>query len=294
MFRLVFILSTFNVLLDTGAFSNALPNKVSNLILKNKETNNILKSSKVFLESLKVADGRIICVERCVQVQLTIGYFQFTEEFLSLKNKFSTLLGLLFFRKNNIVIYLFKVLLYLPNLTISLATKYDRKLSKSNVLHTVSIITIRPNQQEITKCQLINPGKAHEYAPGLIEPSFQFESKSGFCIMSSLSRLDGKCRSYVGIMNLNLNKITITAKTKAAKIEVLSSKQASIHPLLCNQVKNNEHNYIYPKPAQNLRKGISRKIKLVSISATFSMAFVLHFRQLLKLCFGMIQGERSI
>ena len=129
-----------NALLDTGAFSSALPIKLSNLILKNKGPSNILKSSQVFPQSTKVADGRIILVERCVQVQITIGCFQFTQEFLILKNMFSTKLGLPIFRKNKILIHLFRGLHYLPNLKTSLAwsTKYDRKLSKPQILHTVS------------------------------------------------------------------------------------------------------------------------------------------------------------
>ena len=94
-----------------------------------------------------------------------------------------TSLSLPFFRKNNIVKHPFKGLLYLPELTISLAvlTNYDRKLSKFQILLTVLKITIHPNQQEIIDCELINPDKAYEYASGLIEPSIQFESKSGLC-----------------------------------------------------------------------------------------------------------------
>ena len=127
-----------NCLIDTGAFSSPLPIRLFNLILNN-EPSKILKSSEVFPESVKMADGRVIGVEKCVQIQITIGKCQFAEEFLILKNMTSTLLGLLFFRKNNIVIHPFKGLLYSPELTISLAvsTKYDRKLSKPQILHTV-------------------------------------------------------------------------------------------------------------------------------------------------------------
>ena len=105
-----------------------------------------------------MADGRVIGVEKCVQVQITIRKCQFTEDFLILRNMTSTLLGLPFFRKTNVVIHPFKGLLLLPELTISLAvsTNYDRKLSKSQILHTVSTITIHPNQQEIIECELIN------------------------------------------------------------------------------------------------------------------------------------------
>ena len=63
----------------------------------------------------------------------------------------SALLGLPFFRKNNIVIHPFKGLHCLPELTISLALsrKYDRKLSKQQILHTFSKITIHPNQKAL-------------------------------------------------------------------------------------------------------------------------------------------------
>ena len=172
----------------------------------------------------------------------------------------STLLGLPFFRKNNIVIHPLKGLLCLPELTISLALsrKYDRKLSKQKISHTFSKITIHPNQQEIIECELINPDKAYEYASGLIEPSIQFESKSGLCIMPSISKLDGNCRTYFGIMNLNPNKIKITAKPTVAKFEVLTSKQASfikpIHPSLCSLIKSYEQDNNYLKSAQNLRQ----------------------------------------
>ena len=141
---------------------------------------------------------------------------------------------------------------------MALSTKYDRKLSKSQILHTVSKITIHPNQQEIIECELISPDKAYEYASGLIEPSIQFESKSGLCIMSSFSKLDRNCRTHIGIMNINPNKITITAKTRVAKFEVLTSKQASfikpIHPSLCSLIKNHEQDNNYPKSAQHMRQ----------------------------------------
>ena len=76
--------------------------------------------------------------------------------------------------------------------------------------------------------------------------------------MSSSSKLDGNCRTHIGIMNLNPNKITITAKTRVAKFEVLTSKQASfikpIHPSFCSLIKIYEQDNNYPKSAQNLRQ----------------------------------------
>ena len=133
------------------------------MILK-KEPSKILKSSETFPESVKMADGRVVRVEKCVQIQITIGNCQFTEEFLILQNMTSMLLGLPFFRKYNIVIHPYKGLLYLPDLTISLASPIkNKKLSKSQILHTVSKTTIHPNQQEIIECELINPDRAYEY-----------------------------------------------------------------------------------------------------------------------------------
>ena len=73
--------------------------------------------------------------------------------------------------------------------------------------------------------------------------------------MSSIIKMDGNCRTYIGIMNLNPN---ITVKTRVAKFEVLTSKQASfiepIHPPLCSLIKNCEHDNSYPKSAQYLRQ----------------------------------------
>ena len=85
-FYVLLIFDTFhiNALLNTGAFSSVLPIKLFNLI-PNKEPSKILKSSKVFPESVKMADGRVIGVEKCVQIQISIGNCQFTEEFLILK-----------------------------------------------------------------------------------------------------------------------------------------------------------------------------------------------------------------
>ena len=90
LFYVPLIFDTFhiNALLDTGAFSSALPIKLFNLILK-KEPSKILKSSETFPESVKMADGRVICVEKCVQIQITIGNCQFTEEFLIAKYDFN-------------------------------------------------------------------------------------------------------------------------------------------------------------------------------------------------------------
>ena len=76
--------------------------------------------------------------------------------------------------------------------------------------------------------------------------------------MPSISKLDGNCRTHIGILNLNPNKITITAKTRVEKFEVLTSKQASfikpIHPSLCSLIKNHEHDKSYPKSTQYLRQ----------------------------------------
>ena len=86
-----------------------------------------------------MADGRVVRVEKCVQIQITIGNCQFTEEFLILQNMTSMLLGLPFFRKYNIVIHPYKGLLYLPDLTISLASpiKNKKTLEIANFTHSL-------------------------------------------------------------------------------------------------------------------------------------------------------------
>ena len=76
--------------------------------------------------------------------------------------------------------------------------------------------------------------------------------------MSSTSKLDRNCRTHFGNMNFNPNKITITAKTRSMKFEVLTSKQASfikpIHPSLCSLIKNHANENGFPESTQYLRK----------------------------------------
>ena len=83
MVRLFLILSTLTFL-DTGAFSRALSIKLFNFIM-NKEPSRILESSEVFPESVKLANGRVIRVGNCDQINLITGNCQIKEEFLILK-----------------------------------------------------------------------------------------------------------------------------------------------------------------------------------------------------------------
>ena len=130
---------------------------------------------------------------------------------------------------------------------------------------------------------MIKADKAYEYASGLIELSFQFESNSALCIMSSISKLDTNCRIHIGIMNLNPDNSTITASTRAVKFKFLTSKRVSfiksIDPSSCSLIKTmnttiailNQHIICVDK---HLKKGLMafgfRHLKIVKAPGTLS------------------------
>ena len=65
---------------------------------------------------------------------------------------------------------------------------------------------------------------------------------SGLCVMSSLSKIDSLGRTKIGIINLMPTKTTISARTRIAKFQILTSKQAAyllpIHPSILEKQNN--------------------------------------------------------
>ena len=132
----------FNAVLDTGAFSSAIPL----LLFKKIEYNSkhILNTNDQFPCTVKMADGTTAKVMRKIRLKFTIGISQFEEYFLVLENLNSMLLGLPLFQKNDILIHPNKGLLYLPETTLSL--NHSKNFSKSLIIHNLSKAVIKPNQ----------------------------------------------------------------------------------------------------------------------------------------------------
>ena len=94
------------------------------------------------------------------------------------------------------------------------------------IFHNISKALIKPNQQEVVECELLHPAPSFSNLSGVVEPSTQFESKSGLCIMSSINELNDKCRTKIGVINLNPHSVTISAKNRPAKFIILTPKQS--------------------------------------------------------------------
>ena len=168
-----------DALVDTGAFSSALPLKSFRLIQKQAPEYNS-SSSFSFPKFVKLANGEKVSVLYNVEIVFYIAGTFFNEQFLVLKEMNSPLLGMPFFKKNDIILHPHKGLLYLPDITLSLNNiSSSKSVLRKTVLTNISKITILPNQQEIIECKLEKTHPSLQNIFGIIEPSLVFEQKSG-------------------------------------------------------------------------------------------------------------------
>ena len=83
-------------------------------------------------------------------------------------------------------------------------------------------------------CEITDSDDCVKESIGIIERSVMFEKKTGLCVMSSLSKIDSLGRKKIGIINRMPTKTTISARTRIAKFQILTSMQAAyllpIHP----------------------------------------------------------------
>ena len=136
-----------DALVDTGAFSSALPLKSFKVIQK-EAPEYISTSCKSFPKFVKLANGENVSVLYNIETKFYIAGTCFTERFLVLKEMNSPLLGMPFFKKSDIILHPHKGLLYLPDITLSLNNVSSSKpIQRNIVLSTISKITVLPNQQ---------------------------------------------------------------------------------------------------------------------------------------------------
>ena len=126
-----------------------------------------------------MADGTSISIALRCSLIISIGGQSFHENFLVLPQLNSTLLGMPFFKNQEIVFHPSKGLLYLPDYTFTIPQKNTKTVTKKYILENVSRMSIAANQQEILECKLHNEnGIGHlGKAIGIIEPSTKFEQK---------------------------------------------------------------------------------------------------------------------
>ena len=230
-----------DALVDTGAFSSALPLKSFKVIQK-EAPEYISTSCKSFPKFVKLANGENVSVLYNIEIKFYIAGTCFTEQFLVLKELNSPLLGMPFFKKNDIILHPHKGLLYLPDITLSLNNVSSSKPIKRNiVLSTISKITVLPNQQAAIECKLEKLHPSLQNVIGIIEPSLLFERKTGLCVLSSISRIDSTFRTKIGIINLMPYKITVSPQTRIGKFQLVTQNQASyllpMHPSIIDCYK---------------------------------------------------------
>ena len=212
-----------DLLIDTGAFSSAMPKEVLQKTQK-LSPEAIIKFKHQFSSRVGLANGQKTEVLHSVTTEIQIADSKFEEVFLILEHMTSPLLGNPFFKKNNIVLHPHRGLLYLPDLTLGLKdSKSNRSGKRTFVLCTQNKFTLNSNQQEVVDCEITDCDNWVKESIGIIEPSVMFEKKTGLCVMSSLSKIDSLGRAKIGIINLMPTKTTISARIRIAKFQILTS-----------------------------------------------------------------------
>ena len=221
---------TFDALVDSGAFTSAIP--ISMLSILQGGAESCIKLSKVDSHtSVKVASGAAVPVLSQAQITFQLGSGEFVEKFLVLAKMNTPILGLPFLRENGIVIDFQQKLLKLPDMTLQLNEIQDERGKRQRIkrnatidMYTTQKITVQPNRQEILTCE----GRTENAADitGVVEPVTLFENKTGLCLTSAISTLDSQKRTELGVLNPTPIPITILPGTKVATLTVLTPKQA--------------------------------------------------------------------
>lgn len=237
-------------LIDTGAYSNAM----SDQIFQNIESvNPELVSAKrnISNESVRVASGATVKIIYAVKIKISVAKVEYTEDFIVVQKLTNTILGVPFFKNNNIIIDLPNRRLKMPEMTLQLNEISTSKGQKKKVFSknqftivTSSKITLKPNSQEIILCQIDHEMNESELC-GIIEPLESFEKRTEVCVTTSLSKATEKGEFPVGILNLSPNICTIPARTSVGKIKFLTAQQVEfltpINPQILHVIRKTAH-----------------------------------------------------
>ena len=119
-------------LIDTGSCANALPESLFNdLNLTNPKS---LTSEKPVFNSVRMASGQRVPVDKQAKISLQIGAHFFQDSFLFLPTMNSVIIGNPFFKKHNITIGPRNNMLQLPDLAVQLNQILPEK-GKKTLLH---------------------------------------------------------------------------------------------------------------------------------------------------------------
>ena len=181
-------------LIDTGSCANALPESLFNDInLTNPKS---LTLEKPFFNSVRMASGQRVPVDKQAKISFQIGPHYFQDSFLILPTMNSVFLGNPFFKKHNITIDPKNNLLQLPDLTVQLnqilpekgkKRYYTKKLPKIPLILTKKV-QIAPQSQVLLECSLAKLSDHYQSCTGLVIPSDRLEDKCSIALTSSLTQ----------------------------------------------------------------------------------------------------------
>ena len=223
-----------NALVDTGAFSSAMPRETMNKI-KSRNPRWIRILPKGELTSVKLADGASKPIIAKVLVKLMFMGKRVEEEFLVLEQMNSVILGLPFFAKNKIVIdpanrkLQFEDNTFLVNEMQGYNGQIKTVPTKRRFrLVTAQRITVQPQAQEPILVEIHRNDRENHLknTSGVIEPIAHLEDKLNIAITSSLSKLDKKFSTQILILNVNPNVREIPKGTNIGTYYLMSPKQA--------------------------------------------------------------------
>ena len=167
-------------LIDTGSCANALPESLFNDInLTNPKS---LTLEKPFFNSVRMACGQRVPVDKQAKISFQIGPHYFQGSFLVLPTMNSVILGNPFFKKHNITIDPKNNLLQLPDLTVLtvqlnqiLPEKGKKRYYTKNLPKIPLILTkkvqIAPQSQVLLECSLTKLSDKYQSCTGLSIPS---------------------------------------------------------------------------------------------------------------------------
>ena len=218
-------------LIDTGSCANALPESLFNDInLKNTKS---LTLERPFFNSVRMASGQNVPVDKQAEITFQIGPHFFQDSFLILPTMKSVLLGNPFIKKHNFTIDAKNNLLQLPDLTVQLnqilpekgKKRYTEKLPKIPLILTKKV-QIAPQSQVLLECSLAKLSDQYQSCTGLVIPSDRLEDKCSLALTSSLSKIDDTGKVFVSAINLSDNQITLNNQTEIAHFQIFNEAQA--------------------------------------------------------------------
>ena len=220
-------------LIDTGSCANDLPESLFNDInLTNPKS---LTLEKPFFNSVRMASGQRVPVDKHAKISFQIGPYYFQDSFLILPSMNSVFFGNPPFKKHRITIDPKNNLLQLPDLTVQLnqilpekgkKRYYTKKLPKIPLILTKKV-QIAAQSQVLLECSLAKISDQYQSCTGLVIPSDRLEDKCSIALTSSLSKIDNTGKVFVSAINhLCDNQITLNNQTEIASFEFLKKAQA--------------------------------------------------------------------